>query len=299
MAVKAKNAFVDGGQQLNEAIAKIATAEELDPKQTRLVVNLANRFARNAVAKTATFPDFEVADPDLVERIITQGKVDKVLEKKANMPPASFSAQPAGPVVQDGQMPVMGAPMPAQDFTTLAQKLQAAKVKLAMSLQNIDAQIDGLMKMASNEITEGEILMAASVVDGLDAPFCSQFCHKKFDPDACSDVAKYAGMELDENDALVKAFVLLKEASYEYVGLLPEMEKQAILGGIAKFLGKKLIKNPMGKLTGLMLGSALIGGAVGGMSKMKGGMSVGAGVPKDIAEARANSGMPALTPMGV
>jgi len=295
MAVKAKNALIDTGVPLNAAIAKIAEAEKLDTKQTRLVVNLANRFARNAIAKHATFVEFDVADPEAVDKIVAAGRVARVLEKKAEMPSQGFNMQPTGPVQVNPPDPEWGAPMPAQDFTTLTQKIQEAKVKLAMSLQNLDAQIDGLLKMASCEITQGEMLMAAAVVDGMDAPFCTHYCHKKLDPDACSDVAKYAGMEVDENDELVKAFVLLKEASHEYVTLLPELEKEAILGGIAKFL----MKNPMGKLGALLFGSALLGGAKSGTSMAKKGMSVGAGVPGEITSMRSKLGMPALTPMGV
>jgi len=298
MAIKAKNALVDSGVPLNDTIAKIAEAEDLDLKQIRLVANFTNRFTRAALAKTASFIEFDIADADEVEKLLAAMKVDRVLAKQANDPAASFSAQQSGPVVVDSPAPKWGALIPAPDFTTLAQKLMMAKTKLAMALQNLDAQVDGLAKMASCEITPGEIMMAAAIVDGADLPFCLHFCSKKFDPDDCDDVTKYAGMELDDNDALVKAFKLLKEASHEYVELLPEHEKTAVIGAL-KSLGAWAVKNPMKKLTTLLLGSALASGAVKGAQTMKAGMSKGAGVPKTIRQLRSKMGAPALTPMGV
>ena len=294
MAVKAKRALVAEGVPLNQFIAKVASDNQLTPKQTALVAHLANRLVRNALAKEAAIVEFDVADPDVIESAIATQRVSAVLDAKAPPAQSSFSASVSGPVQRTSDSVEWKKKASAPDYRSTEQKVREAKVGLATALEELDVMLMGLQKSAGDDVTSGEVLMAAAVVDGSDLPFCVEYCSQRLDVNDCDDVVKYANLELDRSNDVVRGFERLKEASFVYLDVVPELEKQAIMGKL------RAIGGLLGK-GGKALVASLFGLAVGGEAA-RGAKLISAGALKNTAPTAVQMakkiGAPVLTPLG-
>lgn len=294
MAVQAKKALVENGIPLNQFLSKVADDEKLTPKQTMLVANLSNRFVRNALAKEAAIVDFTVADPAEIENAVAARRVDKVLEPKATGASSGFNVQTVGPVQRSSDSVEWGKKASAPDYQQPAQKTREAKVELAIALEEMDVLLLGLQKHAGDTVSSGEVLMAAAMVDGDGLPICLEYCSQRLDVDDCDDVEKYASMDLDKGNEVVRGFERLKVAGLEYIEVMPEIEKQAFLAklkGVGKALGiggKALIAS----LFGLTVGGEAVRGA-----KLMSGGALKNTAPTAVQMAK-KIGAPVVSPLG-
>lgn len=288
LAVKAKELLVNNGVALNESLVKISEDEELTPQQLRLVVNIANRLARNAIAKVATFVEFDVADPDEIEKLIVRQRVRAMLDENAVPKEASFTATMAsGHIPHAGTLSTVWKTEEVYQHRDEEVIRKEASAELMNAVENLHANVENLMKYAG--VSGGQVMMAAALTDGDSKyPFCMQFCRTFLEPEECWDVEKYASMTLDPTNRTVALLQELKDAGERYLGTATDIEKQAfsLMGA-----GKTALKSIMP----LFVASEMFSGG----KKMAQGMQAGmrkAVVPKGIAAAESAAGLQGALP---